>query len=247
MLVSIAISTYEANGMGYKLLMYNLNQIFKQDYPEIEVVISDHSKDDKIKDVVSMFNQKNKYPIKYLRETENRGNISFNINNAIKHCSGDLIKIIFMDDYLYATNAISIIVDLFNKNKECKWLICSCAVINEKKELCVHKTRLNPALVFGYNTVGPPSVIAFRNINILFDNKLKWNMDVEFYHRIFFKYGKPIIYNETELIVNYHHDEQVTNTIIDDELKKKESEYINKKYENYINTISKYINKNGIL
>ena len=31
-------------GEGYKLLMYNLNQIFKQDYPKIEVVISDHSK-----------------------------------------------------------------------------------------------------------------------------------------------------------------------------------------------------------
>ena len=78
-----------------------------------------------------MFNQKNKYPIKYLW-TENRGNISFNINNAIKHCSGDLIKIIFMDDYLYTKNAISIMVNLFNKNKDSN-LICSCAVINEKK------------------------------------------------------------------------------------------------------------------
>ena len=44
MLVSIAISTYEAKAEGYKLLMYNLNQIFKQDYPKIEVVISDQYK-----------------------------------------------------------------------------------------------------------------------------------------------------------------------------------------------------------
>ena len=62
-------------------------------------------------------------------------------------------------------------------------------------------------------------------------------MDVEFYHRLYFKYGKPIIYNEKELIANYHHKEQVTNTNIDDKLKKDESEYIQKKYKSYINKL----------
>ena len=53
MLVSIAISTYEANGNGHNMLTKNLQEIYSQDYPDTEV-ISDR-KNNKIKDTVEKF------------------------------------------------------------------------------------------------------------------------------------------------------------------------------------------------
>ena len=54
-LVSIAISTYEANGKGPEFLTRNLNQIMRQTYENIEIVISDHASDDTIKEVCKKF------------------------------------------------------------------------------------------------------------------------------------------------------------------------------------------------
>jgi len=242
MLVSIAISTYEANGNGYKLLMYNLNQIFKQDYPEIEVVISDHSKDDKIKDVVALFNQKNKYPIKYFRETENLGNISFNINNAIENCTGDLIKIIFMDDYLLVDTAISDIVSEFGKNIHAKWLVCSYlhTYDYEKLERQINPI-FNPEMCFGKNTIGSPSTLTFRKeVKERFDPKLRYNMDCELYHRIFFKYGQPITFYKP-IVVNLLHDNQVTNSTKNyDKIKVDEQIYLKNKYKNYLRFLTAF-------
>ena len=163
MLVSIAISTYEANGNGHYMLTKNLQEIYSQDYPDIEIVISDHSKDNKIKDVFERFNKNNKYSIKYFRETEHRGNISFNINNAIKYCSGDFIKIIFMDDYLMVYNAISDMVKQFQKNKESKWLVCSYLHTHDYRKLHrIINPKFNPEMCLGINTIGSPSNLMFR-------------------------------------------------------------------------------------
>lgn len=242
MLVSIAISTYEANGNGKNLLTKNLQEIFSQDYPNIEIVISDHSKNDEIKDVVERFNG-NKYPIKYYRETEKRGNISYNINNAIKHCTGDYIKIMFMDDYLSVHTAISDIVKEFEKNKNAKWLVCSYThTYDYKKFERKINPRFNPRMCLGINTIGSPSCLTFcKEVTERFDTNIKWYMDCDLYHRLFYKYGQPITYYKSR-VVNLLHDNQVTNTEVDEELKYKEDEYIHKKYKTYLKFL-KSINK----
>ena len=94
-LVSIAISTYEANGNGPEFLTRNLKNIINQTYQNIELVISDHSSDNSIKEVCKKFSSQ-KYPIKYVHNPHHKGNISQNINNAIKYCNGVYIKILFM-------------------------------------------------------------------------------------------------------------------------------------------------------
>ena len=188
MLVSIAISTYEANGNGHNMLTKNLQEIYSQDYPDIEIVISDHSKNNKIKDVVEKFKTNNKYSIKYFRETEYRGNISYNINNAIKHCSGDLIKIIFMDDYLMVYTAISDMVKQFQKHVDSKWLVCSYLHTYDYRKL--HRLinpKFNPKMCLGINTIGSPSNLMFhKEVTERFDLNVKWYMDCDLYHRLFF-------------------------------------------------------------
>ena len=82
-------------------LKIGFDSIIEQTYKNIEIVISDHSKNDDIENLIIEYQKINRnIVIKYFRYNEKYGNISANINNAIKNCDGDIIKIMFMDDYL---------------------------------------------------------------------------------------------------------------------------------------------------
>ena len=232
-LVSIAISTFESGGKGHELLKHNLDHILKQDYSNIEIVISDHSSDNKIKKICEDYNGK-KYPIKYIHNPEHKGNSSQNTNNAIKYCNGEYIKILFMDDYLYNESAISIIMQQFKENPDKKWLVHSYKHTKDYKEFYnLHHPKFSYDIVF-CNRIGTPSCLTIHNsVKERFDENLKWFMDCELYKRILDKYGQPIFLHTKDdvipLMINLHHDGQVTNTSIDKDLIVKEKEYITNK------------------
>lgn len=231
-LVSIAISTYEANGAGPKLLKKNLDEIMKQDYSNIEIVVSDHSSDNKIKNLCENYPKEKNFPIIYIHNPNNKGNSSQNTNNAINHCKGEYIKILFMDDYLYRNDTISEIVNKFEKNPTKKWLVHSYMHTKNYKDLYyLHHPRFSHDIVF-CNKIGCPSCLTIhKSVLERFDEKLKWYMDCEFYYRILQEYGPPIFeYSTTPFIINLHHENQVTNTEINDDLVKNETIYIKKKY-----------------
>ncbi len=230
-LVSIAISTFESGGKGVELLKHNLEQIATQDYPNIQVVISDHSMNNVIKNHVEKFMIKVNFPIIYIKNTEHRGNSSQNTNNAINHCTGDIIKILFMDDYLFGFNSISDIVNSFENNPEKKWLVHGYYHTRDRKNYFrPHYPSWNNKMRDGVNTIGCPSALSIRKeVNERFDDNLKWFMDVEYYYRLHKKYGSPIFLKRL-IAVNYLHAGQVSNTQINKQLIANEKNYINKKY-----------------
>ena len=94
-------------------------------------------------------------------------------------------------------------------------------------------------MCLGINTIGSPSNLMFRKeVTERFDLNVKWYMDCDLYHRLFFKYGKPILLYKP-LIVNLLHRNQVTNTDVTKELKDKEDKYIEKKYKDYLEFLRK--------
>ena len=232
-LVSIAISTFESSGKGHELLKHNFDQIYKQDYDNIEIIISDHSSDNKIKELCEEYDGK-KYPIKYIHNPEHKGNSSQNTNNAIAHCNGEYIKILFMDDYLYNESAISIIMKQFKENPEKKWLVHSYKHTKDYKDFYnLHHPKFSHDMVF-CNRIGTPSCLSIhKSVKERFDENLKWFMDSELYKRIVDNYGQPLFFHTNEnikpLMINLHHDGQVSNTSIDNNLINKEKEYITNK------------------
>lgn len=227
MKVSIAISTYEAGGKGVELLEHNLRQIEKQDYQNIEIVVSDHSQNDEIKNLVTQFT---KYPVLYVRNEEHRGNSSQNTNNAMRFCTGDLIKVMFIDDYFYDNSAVSLIVSMF-KNHKNKWLVNSYLHTNDRKNYSrpLHP-KWNDRIKNGVNTIGCPSGLTIRKeVTERFDEKLKWLMDVDYYYRLYQNHGPPM-YLHKFLVVNLLHPQQVTNTQIDKQLIQREENYLKQKY-----------------
>ena len=228
MLVSIAIPVYEMNSMGRHFLEISLKNIANQTYKDIQVVISDHSNNSEIEELCNLYSEE--LNILYLKNIEKRGSSSANLNNAIKSCKGQIIKILMQDEFLHDNSSIEKIKNIFIGNKEAKWLVSGCIYGPNEFDI---KGSMFPFysndIVNGINTIGSPSMLTIKNEDLeFFDDNLLWVMDCEYYKRMFDKFGDPIIVNEHHIFVAQHKD-QVT-SILSEEIKKKEVNYLNKKY-----------------
>lgn len=94
-LVSIAIISYNSE----KFIGAAIESALNQDYPNIEIVISDDASTDTTRRIILDYS--NKYPdqIKYLLSSENKG-ITSNWFNCIQSCSGKYIASLGADDEL---------------------------------------------------------------------------------------------------------------------------------------------------
>lgn len=226
--ISICIPTYEMNGLGHVFLRHSFEILKNQTFKDFDVVVSDHSKDNLIQNLCEEY--KNTLDISYHRNTTNFGSSSANINNAIKNAHGTLIKVLFQDDFLYSPHSLEDIVTNFDTTKD-MWLVTP----SEHTTDGVHFSRpffptYNNNIHLGKNTMSSPSVLTIRNKNpLLFDEKLVWLMDCDYYKRCYNAYGLPKITKEIN-VVNRTGQHQVSNTVINMAIKIKELLYIRKKY-----------------
>ena len=112
-LITVCIPTYEMSGLGSIYLDHSLQVLSNQSFRDFNVVISDNSKNDEIKELVQKY--KKKLDISY-HKNEIRFGISANLNNAISKSYGKIIKILFQDDFLISQNALERIASNFDLN-----------------------------------------------------------------------------------------------------------------------------------
>lgn len=224
-MISVCIPTYEMKGKGVEYLEYSFNILYSQTYKDFEIIISDHSISSEIKDLCEQWSQV--LNIQYFKNEYKRGISSANINNAIKHANGDIIKILFQDDFLYDETSLEKQIECFKG----EWLITACCHYNGKE---VHKPfypQYHDQIQYGRNTISSPSVVMFKNKNIIeFDEELFWLMDVDYYKRMYDKFGLPDICNYIT-VVNREHENQVSNILATEDVRKKELNYIIQKYK----------------
>lgn len=207
---SICIPAWEQHGVGLEFLNGLMNSIWKQTYKNYEVILSDHSKDDKINEyIMGEMQHGHMSNLTYLHYDENYGNGVANLNNALSRANGDIIKIMFQDDIMFSPDCLKILNYSFTGTVD--WLVSGC---NHTKDGLNFEREMTPSwndnLVFGVNTISSPSVLAFRNRNIeLFDEKLIMLMDVEYYYRLYNKFGLPKFLNDI-LISNRCHNKQIS-------------------------------------
>ena len=230
MKISIAIPTWESYGRGAEFLDDLLRTIEIQTFKDFEVCISDHSKDDKVLNKVKEF--QNKFDIVYSRNEENRGNGPSNTNKSIEMCSGDIIKVMFQDDFFYDDESLEKIHNEF-ENSDKMWLVNGCNHTKNDGNSFYWEMypTWNNKFLEGVNTISSPSVLSFRKeVDNRFDETLVSFMDCEFYYGMNEKYGQPIFLNDV-LISNRVGDYQISSNINNKaELQSRESEYCKKKY-----------------
>ena len=230
---SIAIPTWESYGKGGEFIDDLLRTIEIKTFQDFEVCISDHSETDDVLDVVKTF--ENKFNIVYSKNAENRGNGPANTNKAIDMCSGDIIKVMFQDDFFYDDEALEKIVNEFD-NSDKMWLVNGSNHTQDDGHSFYWELypTWNDKLLEGVNTISSPSVLSFKKEVVnRFDENLVYFMDCEFYYGMNEKYEQPIFLNDV-LVSNRVGEYSVTTNVSHknrDYYVEKETKYCKEKYD----------------
>lgn len=213
--------TYESFGRGVEFLEVQFGKFIEQTYKDFELIISDHSKNDDIENLCKKYDSL--LNISYMRNEKKRGNFTYNTNKAMLRCKGDIIKILYQDDFLWDKNSLEKIDKAFDENVN--WLVTACQHTSDGVTFHrEHRPAYNEKIYTGNNTIGNPSVLSVRRNDdmLFFDERMIWTVDVDYYKRLHDKFGPPKILNDVTVVIRLW-DKQLTH-LIPDRIKQREVE-----------------------
>lgn len=210
--VSILVPVYTA-GDWVTLTKRNLDSIAIQDYRDYEVVVSDDSDDGQLYEWLKGYTHATGLEVTYEQTSPaaDKGMAS-NTNRAWDMATGDLVKILYQDDYFYRPDSLGHMVRAFTPKTY--WMAATCLHTYDGLTLF---NEHRPYYSTSENTVGSPSVTMFlREIPDRFDPNFDWVFDLDLYRRLFQKYGVPKIVARTTVVIGLHPD-QMTNKLSDEQ------------------------------
>lgn len=183
--VSICIPTYKQT----RYLKGTLDSILIQDYKNYEIIITDDSLGDSVKELIQKYDFDGK--LKYFKNKHRKGSPE-NWNEAVSKASGEYIKILHHDDKFMYKDSLREYVEMLNQNPSSDFAFSATAIhySSDSSKNRVHKIspkelenlRKNPTSLFLGNLVGAPSATIYRKkTNNHYDKKLKWLVDIDFY------------------------------------------------------------------
>jgi hypothetical protein len=222
---SILTTSYECYGKGVQFMRENLEAVISQTYRPLQCVVSDHSKDTEIEDMIKTLDPKG-VDIVYVRYSENYGNAGENWNNALKYATGKTLQYNCMDERLAHPNAIKDALDFMNRNNS-QWI--AVAQITEPKNT-LYIPFWNPYMITSNTLSGPTAVIIRDTLkHITLDPQFFYFIDTEWYYRLWKTAGQPVIFNQVTYIGRIH-DLQMTNTFSTPERVELERTRLHEKY-----------------
>ena len=180
-LVSICIPTYKQT----KYLKLCLDSILAQSFKDYEVIISDDTSDDSVKDFVSTYKIQN---LSYFKNVPAIGTPG-NWNAAIAKAKSKYIKVMHHDDYFLKPDSLQKFVAAAEKNNS-NFVFCNTEVwhtsdnsrrISGPNSIQLERIKKDPSFLFFRNKIGAPSATLFLRNGSVFDENLKWLVDVDFY------------------------------------------------------------------
>jgi glycosyltransferase involved in cell wall biosynthesis len=200
--VSICIPTY----CQVDFLRQTLNSIVEQKYTDYEIIISDDSPNDSVKNLLLEFNFGKK--LHYFSNNISLGSPE-NWNEAIRKANGEYIKILHHDDKLAHSNALGEFVRMLDNNPNADFGFSASRVEDiQSKSIREHRPTTKqlqmmstmPEKLFLGNYIGAPSATIYRRKAAMdYDNRMKWLVDIDFYIRVLQR-NKNFSYNPEILI-----------------------------------------------
>jgi GT2 family glycosyltransferase len=229
--ISVCVPVYEMkNGLSKRFLIEYLAHLMYQSYTDFDIVVSDQSENDDLKKICDTFS--NVLDIKYIKNTSGIKNAANNVNHATKHATGDIIKLLYMDDFYVDRDGLKKVAEAFEKN-DGKWLICGFVHCNQDKTKFFDQRTpwYGNKYPNGDNTTGNPSTYAVRKECLIeMDENLLWIVDGEYFYRSYYHYGDPIIIPEVQVCFREHEDSAFLKQEFRD-LEVKERKYVEEKYK----------------
>jgi glycosyltransferase involved in cell wall biosynthesis len=219
--VSVVIPCYEYGGKGVRYLSDILRTISQQTIKEVEVIIPDHSVNMDIEE----FCYDNIFDLNiiYFRNEENRGDVASNKNLGMDLAKGEVVKMMYMDDYFYTNDALEKTYNAL-KNSDKMWLVCGTNHTRDNGKtfdtFIMPRWNDNMLRARGNNTMSGVSVISYKNpMDVRWDSKTIMLLDVDFYYSLRSKYGDCIYLNECMITQRVNKD-ALSSTISDEDVQK---------------------------
>lgn len=246
--ISICIPAYKQADKLEKLL----HSIENQTYRDFEVIVTDDSPNDEVRDLCLMgFN----FPLFYYKNSEIKGSPD-NWNEAISYANGDWIKLVHHDDYFNSNIALQEFLTMSEEYPQIEYFFCATNILDSKSgeqfPYVVNLDHVNrisefPAFLFHKNLIGAPSTSFFkRSVGSKYDKKLIWLVDIEYYNRIIQSYKIKFI--DKYLITTVISNEQLTTALKNNkEFEIKEFLYCYKKHIHEFNSLNKKIMRHRLI
>ena len=198
--ISICIPAYKR----VKYLERLLDSIIIQTFTKYEIILSDDSNDNTVKDFIKKY--EGKLSIIYFKNVPSLGT-SANWNFAISKATGEWIKLMHDDDWFSSKESLRIYAEKATSNHNLIFSAYNNIYSGKKKNqrvtlsfLMNRSIKRNPDVLLLNNLIGPPSVtLIHRSIVEKYDENLKWRVDTDFYVRVL-KLANRFEYIDTPLI-----------------------------------------------
>lgn len=199
MTVSVLTPAYDMHGKGEFFLNELLKSAAEQTYRDFEVVVTDTSRHQDLLRVCRLWSK-----ILQIRHVSlPRGTrVGESYNAAVFSAEGDIFKFLNQDDAFFHEESLAVTVGLFG-DPMCMWVA----------EATIHQTQdgrlVNPLiphfdysqLIRGKNKMSCESVLAVRSqAAVVFDQRLWWLLDVDYYARLAAAHGMPVIGKRTSTL-----------------------------------------------
>lgn len=234
--VSICVPTYQ-NPEEVKRL---LDSVREQTFKDYEIIITDDSKDNRIENYICALQAEKDSvagKIRYYHNEKPLGHI-YNWNEALSHARGELIKIMFSDDWFTYPDSLEKMVAMLQHHPEAGMAFCGSMQVSEKnsysrkpEEGYVEKLQQDYRYVFISNQIGAPSDTLYRReLDACFDENSNWASDVFLYMEILKKNPK-FVYDGQPLISIGIHENQYTESFVEHDRRiLKDYQYMFEKY-----------------
>lgn len=225
--VSVIIPTYN----NVELFKGALQSVLSQDYQEIEILVSDDSSENGIREIC---NNSNDDRIRYIRNSPSLGAV-INWNQGLKKATGEIVILLHHDERLPQGDYLKTIVELMEKTDVVVSNICVCSGDRQRKDWVsprLKKIMLSvPVSLFFINYIGPCACVAFKKKNLqFFDERLNWLVDTEWYYRIL-KNSNGVVFQKDKYVMSIHgHAGQITSNINIADANRADMSVIEKKY-----------------
>lgn len=205
---SIVVPVYKMKGnYGERFLVEYLSMLSFQTFKDFEVIVSDQSNDNNHKNICDTFSHI--MNIKHVFNLSNVRNAAANVNFGIKHATGKLVKLLYVDDFFAGADALTKIKIAFDQNPDKMWLISGFICCDENKTRFYNGKEpwYGNKYVNGDNVTGNPSNYTVRRECALeMDENLLWIVDGEYFYRSYYHYGDPILIKEVLVCFRDHGD-----------------------------------------
>jgi len=210
--ISICIPTYKR----VHLLPRLLDSIERQDYKDYEVIVNNNSEEQRLEEICKEY--ASRINIKYYKNPVELS-AGANWNRCMDLCTGEWVKVMHDDDWFVTDEALSEFAQAAEQKKKFIW--CGWTTKNENTGEEVSKLMTpeyaqkiidNPFLLFGHNTMGPPScIMTHHTIKIRYDVRMTWLVDIDLFINILLQ-EKEAVYINRNLVYFSYNSTQLTNT-----------------------------------